>query len=125
MFNLSHLKVLVIRLFPPLAEKLGKPIEFDPLSLNEAWLNQNWSQIKGKWLIVTYQARSSHEFTAATFLTAARVISKPAFRYAQALYKLRSFFSFKSDFETLGSSSLEHNSPFSPRIVDVAYWVIG
>jgi hypothetical protein len=124
MFDLSDLKVFVIRLFPPLAEKLGKPIQFDAFSLKEAWLNQNWSQIKGKWLIVTYQARSPYGFTV-TFLSVARVISNPVFRYDQALKELGEFFSFKSAFETLGSGALGQGDPFASKMFDVSFWVVG
>jgi len=122
--KLSWFKVLVIRFFPPLAEVLGRKLEFDAIRLtNEAWLNVVWGQIVGKRLIVTYQLKNTHDFFA-SFSSGVWVLAVPQSSRAQVLDRLKSFTNFRMGFESIGTTALTRNCFSSSRVFNVTYWVV-
>lgn len=124
MSRLSWFKVLLIRFFPPLAEVLGRKLEFDEIKLtNEVWLERVWGRVEGRVLVVTYQLKNSHDFFI-SFSSAMRVLAVPESRYVQVLASLNDFTRFRVAFQSTGASALTPDDYYSPRVFNVAYWVV-
>lgn len=124
MSSLSWFKVLLIRFFPPLAEVLGRKLEFDAIRLtNEVWLRRVWGGVEGRVLVVTYQLKNTHDFFT-SFSSAMRVLAVPESKYVQVLASLDDFTRFRVGFESTGASALTRDDYYSPRVFNVAYWVV-